>query len=257
MKHKARVNKLWAKLTAKARAIAVLRAFKMGEEEHPMVRRKMPREQTRDFNYHISLIHGVHVELMPLVVICSTETEPIRLRLALLHTLRLWGMCVQKILHRTGAYDSRVGDDSSATLTLDKAGDSLLEDIRAISRSAPMLSWEGPGPCSGLTYWEHLSMTEDLGVGDELGKALIERIRSDIETCWGEIEALQLVLQEVAEVFGGEDPLPETWRELLDRSRTELKDLCQECQHYTGPIELPGPSEAVVKKLREALGPRT
>lgn len=98
MRHKSRLDGLWGKLSAKERAIAVLRALKAGEEEDPMLRRKMPREQIGEFNRHLSLLNRVHMELMPLVVMCSTAVEPIRLRLALLGALQLWGMNVRMIL---------------------------------------------------------------------------------------------------------------------------------------------------------------
>jgi len=361
MRHKSRIKRLWGKLTAKERAIAVLRAWKAGEEEDPMVRRKMPREQIREFNRHIRLLQGVNLGLTPLVLMYRGMVEAIRLRLALLGALQLWGMNVKMLLHyirfecpeaiTQTEFDQLQQEATAGGMSLEEAAEILadeyedwgpddlesdeggeevltdgawervyaekraeletlirngelaaeetedrllinvgsfygwkgeqvpvtpewttsydirpdhegetvelrrewLEYVLAISRSAPMLCWQMPGPHCGPSYLERVNAAQDLGVGDELGKTLMERVRSDIEGCWSQLQALELVLQEVAEVFGGEDPLPSELREILDASAQELKDLWQECQRYTGSLELPGASGDMAKELRKAL----
>ncbi len=56
-----RLDRLYPALSAKERAILVLRALKADSEEDPEVRRTMPNSQVDSFNRYMSLIRGVNV----------------------------------------------------------------------------------------------------------------------------------------------------------------------------------------------------
>jgi hypothetical protein len=86
-----RLNKVYPGLTAKERALLVLRAWKEGGEEDSLVRRTMPPYQGAEFNRYIDLMTGVN-ELRPYVLALGTLADQLGLRFTLLRTLDLWAM---------------------------------------------------------------------------------------------------------------------------------------------------------------------
>jgi len=97
--------------------------------------------------------------------------------------------------------------------------------------------------------------TFEKGYGDETVKALLFGIRQNVQQHWAELRAIEIAVQEVAEEFGGEDPLRSDTREMIDdclRSCTVLRD---DVKPYV-EIELPEPGDddvALVRKLIEKL----
>jgi hypothetical protein len=86
-----RLNRVYPALTAKERALLVLRAWKKGEEEDRMVRLTMPDRQASEFNRYIDLMNGVN-ELRPYVLALGLLVDQLGLRFTLLRTLDLWAM---------------------------------------------------------------------------------------------------------------------------------------------------------------------
>ena len=86
-----RLSKVYPGLTAKERAILVLRARKEGGEEDPLVRRTMPPHQFAEFNRYINLMNGVD-KLAPYVLALGALVDQLGLRFAWLWTLDLWAM---------------------------------------------------------------------------------------------------------------------------------------------------------------------
>jgi len=81
-------RKLTPALTAKERAILVLRAWKEGMPEDPQIRHKMPSEQGPEFNRYISLTNGVNEFLVVYVVLLDRSQAHLdarRARLLILH----------------------------------------------------------------------------------------------------------------------------------------------------------------------------
>ena len=60
-----RLDKLTPVLSAKERYIISLRAQKAGTEEHIEVRRTMPSNQRKEFNYYVDLVYCVNGQLFP------------------------------------------------------------------------------------------------------------------------------------------------------------------------------------------------
>jgi hypothetical protein len=58
-----RLDKLTPALTAKERAILILRACKEGVPEDPLIRSQMPPGQALEFNRYIGLMNGVNIFL--------------------------------------------------------------------------------------------------------------------------------------------------------------------------------------------------
>ncbi len=87
-----RLGKLYPALTAKERAILVLRAWKEGGEEHSEVRGTMPAEQGLEFNRLIDLMNAVNREFPPYLVLLQALVGRLGLRHGWLMSLKLWGI---------------------------------------------------------------------------------------------------------------------------------------------------------------------
>ena len=85
-----RLRNVAGALSAKERALLVLRSWKEGKDEDSSWRWTMPSEQAGDFNHYIGLMNGVNRHLGPYIVCIGQEVEKLALRDALLSTIVLW-----------------------------------------------------------------------------------------------------------------------------------------------------------------------
>jgi len=85
-----RLYKITETLTAKERAVLVLRSWKEGKDEDPSWRRTMPGEQSREFNRYIGLMNGINTRVSIYSLVVRQEVEKLSLRFAWLMTLVLW-----------------------------------------------------------------------------------------------------------------------------------------------------------------------
>jgi len=92
-----RLDKLTPALTAKERAILVLRAWKEGVPEDPQVRSKMPPEQALEFNRYIGLMNGVNAFLTFYTGILNQSLALLDARYGWLLTLHLWALNVSDL----------------------------------------------------------------------------------------------------------------------------------------------------------------
>jgi hypothetical protein len=88
---------------------------------------------------------------------------------------------------------------------------------------------------------------------NEIAEALATHLREGIQLRWRELLAVEQVLEEVAAQFDGEDPALPQDRQAIVEGKEQLKDLHEQAQKYTGPFDLPGPDEAELRLLREAV----
>jgi hypothetical protein len=89
-----RLDKLTPALTAKERAILVLRAWKEEREEDAAVRRTMPQSQAPDFNHYIHLMNAANHDLGKCITVLSLTATQLGLKHAWLASLQLWGIRV-------------------------------------------------------------------------------------------------------------------------------------------------------------------
>ena len=87
-----RLGNLYPSLTAKERAILVLKAWKEDEEEAPLVRDTMPAEQGVEFNRLIDLMNAVNREFPPYLLLLRAFVGRLGLRHGWLMSLKLWGI---------------------------------------------------------------------------------------------------------------------------------------------------------------------
>ena len=92
-----RLTTLASALTAKERALLVLRSWKEDRAEDPDWRRTMPADQARDFNRLVNLMNGVNRNLAPLAMYLEDQVEMLSLRLGWLSTFLLWQVNVDQI----------------------------------------------------------------------------------------------------------------------------------------------------------------
>jgi hypothetical protein len=93
----ARLDKLTPALTAKERAILVLRAWKERTSEDPQVRSTMPPEQALEFNRYIALMNGVNAFLTFYTGILNQSLALLDARYGWLLTLHLWALNVSDL----------------------------------------------------------------------------------------------------------------------------------------------------------------
>ena len=83
----ARLNKVMPALTARERAILVLRSWKEKTPEDPLWRRTMPLEQTTEFNRLIVLMNACNIHLPLFITMVEQHTEQLYLRFLWLDTV--------------------------------------------------------------------------------------------------------------------------------------------------------------------------
>jgi hypothetical protein len=77
-------------LTARERALLVLRAWKEDKEDDPSWRSTMPESQVRTFNRYIGLMNGVNSRVGVYSLVVRQEVEKLSLRFGWLLTFLLW-----------------------------------------------------------------------------------------------------------------------------------------------------------------------
>ncbi len=88
---------------------------------------------------------------------------------------------------------------------------------------------------------------------DRLSGALLETLRNGIARRHSELRAAEIVIGEVAEKFGIDDPLVSINRRTLDTAKEKLEEVRQGLQRYAGEIELPEADEDDVDMMRKLL----
>ena len=85
-----RLSRLSSALTAKERALLVLRSWKEDRDEDSAWRYRMPDQQVSEFNRYIRLMNGVNRNLGPLLLHLEATVEMLSLRLGWLTTFMFW-----------------------------------------------------------------------------------------------------------------------------------------------------------------------
>jgi hypothetical protein len=89
-----RLDRLYPALTAKERALLVLRAWKEDREEDLQVRRTMPPDQAPDFNRYIHLMNAANLEAGKYIVVLNGVANQLNSKSAWLASLQVWGIRV-------------------------------------------------------------------------------------------------------------------------------------------------------------------
>jgi hypothetical protein len=92
-----RLDRLYPALTAKERALLVLRAWKADQEEDVAVRRTMPQSQAPDFNHYVNLMNAANGGLALYVAALNGIAKEQGLKSAWLASLQMWGIRVWEV----------------------------------------------------------------------------------------------------------------------------------------------------------------
>ena len=93
----ARLNKVMPALTARERAILVLRSWKEKTPEDPLWRLTLPQNQATEFSRLIDLMNAVNQKIGYLITVLLKETEKLELRLAWLYCMSTWELNLAEI----------------------------------------------------------------------------------------------------------------------------------------------------------------
>ncbi len=103
---------------------------------------------------------------------------------------------------------------------------------------------------TGLGQSEEFQVTDPSTI-DELAQALKETLQEGVLARWRELRAAEVVVEEVAREFDGEDPCVPVLRHEIDRCRSNLEGLHRDLQDYVPPFALEEPGEEQLAAVRE------
>jgi hypothetical protein len=228
-----RLDRLYPGLTARERGVLVLRAYKAGEKPDPQIYHSTPDAQAHAFNRYIHLMNCVNTELATVLFIIREQIAKTDLKYAWFMTLAIWGM------------ETQILGDEVLAATRDRK---LRKEVRRLMARAP---GDLQVPVD-LTLPPEKPHTFKKGYGDELVRALLFGINQGLQQHWRELRAIEIGVQEVAEEFGGEDPLQSDVREILEGCLRSCATLRDDMAAYV-EIELAEPIEDDVTLVRKLI----
>jgi hypothetical protein len=212
----ARLNKLMPALTAKERAILILRALKDRTAENPLWRSTMPAHQVDEFNRLIVLMNACNLYLPMYITMVEQHTEQLYVRFLWLQSLVALGV---QFSHLAG----------------------LIPASKRAEASACVDRW----PLAVLPW----DTGDDEGSWLNLAERMEEGIRLWLVSLWEELRSIDIVVDEVAKEFDGEDPLRPVMRGIMEKTRSKLVHL-----HATlaviEPLELREPDDETLDLAR-------
>lgn len=326
-----RLNKLMPVLTARERAILILRSMKDKTPESPSWRRTMPREQSEQFNRYIGLIRTCNGKLAFFITALEKEVEKLVLRFSWWFCLKSWQLNLVEIDYAASIvarhaiteseYRSLADELSLAYVPVAQAAEEVVAYERAWSdadlrplgpwpdelvltdaahvrlrgeaearlrtaastgavdtkgrgaalrvRSGSLDAWLGRAPtvmpewaggydvrpddraasvAADLTTLKNLRQSIDQApfqrrdAGISLSSTIAEleeAMMVSIAVRWLEILETEIVVDEVAGDFGGEDPLKPILRTALETSKQSLKHLHEALEAFGKVLVLP------------------
>jgi len=223
----ARLDRLMPTLKAKERALLVLGSLKDGTPEDPKWRQTMPTSQYAEFNRYIGLMNACNVQIGSLIVLIGQLVDKLELRLAWFTSLALWGSHAEDLEDYIDRYTKPDGERAQVELLRMKSEEPW--------RSFHVRS-EGEEP-----LWARLA------------EALQERMKAELPCHWQQLRAVEMVLDEVAEEFGGEDVLKPSLRQEIAAAKEKALAVHVTLQEWTGAFELPEPDPEALEETRRLI----
>ena len=221
MRINTRLSRLMPALSARERAALIVGAFKDDEPEDPAWRRTMPRDQVDEFGRLIDLENAVASPLSHMIHSLKKEVERLEQKVTLIWELCNWNDNVSEI-------------ERAATLVLQGVAPEApgVSELR-LRLAKPYRDREG-----------------GRGKLQAMIKARAVEMATYVQFFWGEMRAIEIVVEEVAAELGGEDPLKPLFREMLERSKAGLTYFNQILEALGSAVELQEPEEASLTDLR-------
>ena len=229
-----RLDRLYPALTARERALLVLRAYKADEKPDQAIYRTCPPAQGREFNRYIRLMNAVNTEVAYLLMLISGQVRQVDLKYAWMMTLLLWGMEVDNL-----------GDHLLGALK-DPA---LRRDVRTMMKRSPgalQVPIDLNAPPAEDPFAE--------GFGRGLVVALLTGVKDGVERHWRELRSAEIAVAEVAEAeFDGEGLFQPDVQATLDEAKEMLRTVHQGIAPYVEPFALPEPSDEDMELARQLI----
>ncbi len=348
----ARLNKLMPALTARERAVLVLRSLKDKTQEDPQWRRSMPADQVPQFNRLIELMNRCNLQIAFLITVVEKEVEKLELLTDWWFSLLLWqvnlaeidllasivareavtqsehrqlveqhagryisvqllaselaeyerawrdedlqqeafggGLVVKddawqrlkqeaetriraaveageleargtgkRLAVRSGSFDAWLGRPARAYPAW-AAGYDVLPDDRAAQATADRSSLQHLQEAIQRTPLQR-ALTEPVEGASltSLLDGMEQRIMVGLGVRWLEVCEVELVMDEVALEFGGEDPLKPASREALERSKATILSLHRQLAVHGEVLQLPEPDEEGLDATRRLVDTRS
>ena len=121
-----RLDRLYPALTAKERALLVLRAWKADQEEDAAVRRTMPQSQAPDFNHYIHLMNAANLDAGKYIAVLNGIVTQLGLKSAWLASLQVWGIRVWDLATYIALHTSEPITESEHRRLVEKAREEMV-----------------------------------------------------------------------------------------------------------------------------------
>jgi hypothetical protein len=82
---------------------------------------------------------------------------------------------------------------------------------------------------------------------------LVASVREAVELRWRELRAVEIVLEEVAKEFDGEDPATPRLRRQIEEAKKKVKDIREGVGLFGQQPDLPEPDEELLEQVRQVL----
>ena len=258
-----RADKLFSALSAKERALLVLRAWKEGGEEDREVRATTPVNQIDKFNHYIDLMNSVNERLGHYLLVLRANVEQLGLINGWLATMRLWDLhafelglfifrnvpepiaeSVYARLKRTSRRREVLPDRALRYAVYPDADASKFKEL-VEERAAVWESFQR-APCAVFA-----EPADEPSRMQEAFQALVDRLKHQVVEYWVDLRGIEMLVAEAAEEFGEDPALPEL-RGIIDWMRQELLELRDELKSsHREEIELTEPPEERMSTLRK------
>jgi hypothetical protein len=258
-----RTDSLFSALSAKERAVLVLRAWKEGSEEDRQVRAMMPLNQVDSFNHYIELMNSVNERLGHYLLVLRANVEQLGLISGWLATMRLWGIDVFQLglfifrnvpepitaseharLKRPRGHRDPVPDRGLRYAVYPDTDSGKVKEL-AKERAAV---WESFGRAPCPVFADEVDEPSRL---QEAFQALVDRLKRQVAEYWGDLRSIEMLVAEAIEEFGEDPALPEI-RQIIDWMRRELNELRDMLKaSYGVEVVLPEPSDDQIAILRQ------
>lgn len=150
----ARLKRLVPNLSARERAVLVLRALKQDTPEDPLWRRTMPPDQVAEFNRLVGLINATNLYLAASIAVLQQLAQKLATQAALLLGLRLWQLHV----HYVGLLAQRLLKEPITESEYRRLLEARQQEWRPVGELAAGLvdDYQGrTGPVLSDAAWEH------------------------------------------------------------------------------------------------------
>ncbi len=211
-----RLTRIARGLDARERVLLLHHALIEHRVPDPQIRATTPPHQYEEFNRYVTLSNGVLHTLVLLSHSLAADVEGHRMRQSALLALAGWGL------------------------------------DRPRRRRAPARRPSPPAELFPVTAPPAIALDAESSL-DDVARAHAWYQRCEITQSWPELRAIEVVLEEVRQEFGGAEVAPESLVERLRWSREQLLSLCEEGEPFTGAIELHEPVEEMLVPLRAAV----